>query len=74
MARKSRKPVESGQVFDTPSQTKMFSTGLYVRISVENEQKIESDTIGTQIQMLKDFVSVMMMLPELPLSDQSFPE
>ena len=59
MARKSRKPVESGQVFDTPSQTKMFSTGLYVRISVENEQKIESDTIGTQIQMLKDFVSQM---------------
>ena len=26
---------------------------------MKNEQKIESDTIGTQIQMLKDFVSQM---------------
>lgn len=60
MARKSRKPVESGQLFDTPSQAKMFSTGFYVRISVENEQKIASDTIGKQIQMLKDFVSQML--------------
>ena len=45
---------------------KVFQTALYVRISVENEQKIEADSIGTQIQMLKDFASQM---PEIQVYD-----
>lgn len=57
MARKSRKnlPAELSSV--SLAQEKAYQTALYVRISVENERKIESDSIGTQIQMLKDFAS-----------------
>ena len=58
MARKSRKqnlePVQKQQVLHSE---KVYRAGLYARISVENERKRESDTIGTQIQLLKDFVS-----------------
>ena len=34
-----------------------YKVALYARISVENEQKREADTIGNQIALLKDFVS-----------------
>ena len=57
MARKSRKSQE--QVVSqasVPSQKSQYRAGLYARISVENERKSEADSIGTQIQLLKDFV------------------
>ncbi len=56
MARKSRK---NGTIAEVPivNKTAAYSAALYVRISVENERKIEADSIGTQIQLLKDYVS-----------------
>lgn len=58
MARKSRK---NGTVTEISAATAVkstdYSAALYARISVENERKIESDSIGTQIQLLKDFAS-----------------
>lgn len=66
MARKSRKnSVVSGDK-SFVSQGKIFQTAIYVRISVENERKMEADSIGNQIQMLKDFASQM---PELQIYD-----
>lgn len=56
MARKSRKvalPV-SGQ---TPCYKTKYSVALYARISVETERKREADSIGNQIQLLKDYAS-----------------
>lgn len=55
MARKSRKPVEVMPVVNEAAREKMWSAGLYARISVETEEKREADTIGTQIQLLRDF-------------------
>lgn len=57
MARKSRKnlPVIASQP-EKKAKT-AYSVALYARISVENERKRESDTIGNQIQLLKDYVS-----------------
>lgn len=55
MARKSRKNVQA-----TPTVVVgaiQYKVALYARISVENEQKREADTIGNQIALLKDFVS-----------------
>lgn len=60
MARKSRKPVQVQEtaIKECSSSTeRIYKAGLYARISVENERKRESDTIGTQIQLLKDFAS-----------------
>lgn len=59
MARKSRK---KGTVLEMPvpvpaTSEMVYSAALYARISVENEQKREVDSIGTQIQLLKDFAS-----------------
>ena len=55
MARKSSKNVQATPaVVVDPVQHKV---ALYVRISVENEQKRQADTIGNQIALLKDFVS-----------------
>ena len=33
--------------------------GLYARISVETERKREADTIGNQLQLLKDYVCLL---------------
>lgn len=57
MARKSRKNLQAELDAISASPKKVFHSALYVRISVENERKIETDSIGTQIQMLKDFAS-----------------
>lgn len=58
MARKSRKiQTEILEESKLQQSDKVYRAGLYARISVENERKRESDTIGTQIQLLKDFVS-----------------
>ena len=56
MARKSRK---SGAIASSAPVEKqiVYSAALYARLSVENERKIASDSIGTQIQLLKDFAS-----------------
>ena len=55
MARKSRKnsaleprPISSAE--------RVYQCGLYARISVESERKREADTIGNQLQLLKDYV------------------
>ena len=54
MARTSRKnkvaPVKS-----PPTPKSEYSAALYARISVEDERKREADTIGNQIQLLRDF-------------------
>lgn len=56
MARKSRKNtvVESSTI---KTADKVYSAALYARISVETERKRETDTIGNQLQLLKDYVS-----------------
>lgn len=66
MARKSRKSSNLTSETVVLSPDKIFQTALYVRISVENERKIEADSIGNQIQMLKDFAS---QIPELQIYD-----
>ena len=56
MARKSRKGAANAVQVQTKAE-KVYSAALYVRISVETERKREADTIGNQIQLLKDFAS-----------------
>ena len=54
MARTSRK--NAGAVVKTQTAPKTeYSAALYARISVENERKREADTIGNQMQLLRDF-------------------
>ena len=56
MARKSRKnTVALPQAVVTAE--KVYQTALYARISVETERKREADSIGNQLQLLKDYVS-----------------
>jgi len=66
MARKSRKNTVSVQDTAAASVKKIYQAAIYVRISVENERKIEADSIGNQIQMLRDFASQM---PEIQIFD-----
>lgn len=56
MARKSRKNQlpEQSQI---KTSEKIYQCALYTRISVETERKREADTIGNQLQLLKDYVS-----------------
>ena len=56
MARKKRKNVV-GEPVVAKTVDKVYRTALYARISVENEKKREADTIGNQLQLLKDYVS-----------------
>lgn len=56
MARKSRKNTSTA-ICQILSAERVYQCGLYVRISVENERKREADTIGNQLQLLKDYVS-----------------
>lgn len=56
MARKSRKNIVQESVQAKPAD-KVYRTALYARISVETERKREADTIGNQLQLLKDYVS-----------------
>lgn len=56
MARKSRKKINDTVTPQIPSG-RVYSAALYARISVENERKREADTIGNQMQLLKDFAS-----------------
>lgn len=56
MARKSRKSTVKDPVLIKPAD-KIYHAGLYARISVETERKREADTIGNQLQLLRDYVS-----------------
>lgn len=56
MARKSRKTTVAEPAVVKPID-KVYRAGLYARISVETERKREADTIGNQLQLLKDYVS-----------------
>ena len=56
MARKSRKNITT-EAASTKVSEKYYSCALYARISVESERKREADTIGNQLQLLKDYVS-----------------
>lgn len=56
MARKSRKTTVVEPAVIKPID-KVYRAGLYARISVETERKREADTIGNQLQLLKDYVS-----------------
>ncbi len=56
MARKSRKNQVAESKIPTTAD-KVYKTGVYARISVETERKREADTIGNQLQLLKDYIS-----------------
>lgn len=56
MARKSRKNI-TADMPSTKVSEKVYRCALYARISVESERKREADTIGNQLQLLKDYVS-----------------
>lgn len=54
MARKSRKAVVVAE--NAAAEVKGYKTALYVRLSREDERKIESDTVENQIAFLKDYI------------------
>lgn len=54
MARKSRKAAVAES---TVVEVKGYNTAIYVRLSREDERKVESDTVENQIEFLKDYVS-----------------
>lgn len=56
MARKSRKNA-AAEPIQMPAADRIYKAGLYARISVETERKREADTIGNQLQLLRDYVS-----------------
>ena len=56
MARKSRKNA-AAEPIQMPAAGRIYKAGLYARISVETERKREADTIGNQLQLLRDYVS-----------------
>lgn len=64
MARKSRK----GSVVTVPQtlEVKGYRTAIYVRLSREDERKIEGESVENQLEFLKDFVSKD---PSLVLTD-----
>lgn len=63
MARKSRMTAPAKE---EPPIRAVYHTALYVRISVEDQRKLESDSIGDQIALLKRWVSEH---PEMELYD-----
>ena len=57
MARKSRKKIGVTEITANQEPKNPSVAALYARISVENKRKRKADSIGNQIQLLKDFVS-----------------
>lgn len=55
MARKSRKQIPACNAEE--KGMRIFQTAIYARLSVETEQEIEADTIGTQMKMLEEFAA-----------------
>lgn len=83
MARTSRKNIVA-PVKSPPTPKTEYSAALYARISVEDERKREADTIGNQIQLLRDFAAririsaylmciAMTMYPGRIFNGRSFP-
>ena len=54
MARKSRKQV--AVTTQTATDKKVYRTAIYVRLSQEDERKIESESVENQLKFLQDFV------------------
>ncbi len=54
MARKSRKKTAA---VSSPAEVKGYKTAIYVRLSREDERKIESESVENQIEFLRNFVS-----------------
>ena len=54
MARKSRKELSS--TMPQVPEAKEYRTAVYVRLSREDERKIESESVENQLEFLKDFV------------------
>lgn len=55
MARKSRK--ENASVQAAALEVKTYKTAIYVRLSREDERKVESESVENQTEFLKDYVS-----------------
>lgn len=55
MARKSRK--ESAVAAPQAAEVKGYKTAIYVRLSREDERKIESESVENQMEFLKDYVA-----------------
>lgn len=57
MARKSRKGNVSAAAAKAVPVEKTYKTAIYIRLSVEDERKIESDSVENQRAFLADFVA-----------------
>ena len=58
MARKSRKNTDKEQTKEAVRGTdKLYRAALYVRLSVEDERKIESETVENQIRFLRGYLA-----------------
>ncbi len=53
MARKSRKNKVQAAA---PKKSKLYKTAIYVRLSHEDERKIENESVENQLEFLKDYV------------------
>lgn len=59
MARKSRRNTENTTVGNIAEKSsgKVYRAALYARLSVEDERKIECESVENQIKLLRDFVN-----------------
>ena len=68
MARKSRKNIENiCKEKSNQGKGKIYRTAIYVRLSVEDERKIECESVENQIKLLRDYVSKNVDLKEADL-------
>ena len=68
MARKSRRNIENiSKSEPNQSREKVFRTAVYVRLSVEDERKIECESVENQIKLLRDYVDKNADLKEADL-------
>ena len=57
MARKSRKNIDNKQTKEfVGNESKVCRVAIYVRLSVEDERKIESESVENQIKLLRQYV------------------
>lgn len=66
MARKSRKNTVPSEGSVNQARSAAYRVAIYARISVEDERKESSDTIGIQVQYCEDFCS---KIPEFEIYD-----
>jgi hypothetical protein len=68
MARKSRKKLNIGDAPDVPATSeKIYKAAIYVRLSLEDVRKKVSDSIGTQKNMLLQYIQTQ---PDIQLYNQ----